>query len=314
MPKPKKAKEEIEEIEDETEEIEEQEEIKSPKILDLLSAYRETDLDYTAIVYKRINGKRVLCTKYYNELPDEVNDLQNKFKGGVFVIYIKDTNSGKLLGSAEVNILEIDSPIVNQNSENKSGSKKELLEELSMLAGIIKGENSGGDNKQMMLEILKLQNQMSEKLMNAQRESEKNMMSLIMQIQNKKTDLSDMLEIFTTLDDLRGGKENTSMVEKVLTSPMVQPFIEKAAAGILSGTPAAPPPALPEPVKRTVSIEEYAKDFPKELIDKITEENAEKMAMQLYKNNKNALDYETAINIILFILKNKKEGTADESK
>jgi hypothetical protein len=313
-----KKPEEIEEYEpEETEEPEEiPEEIKGMNYDNILSEYTNNDNDYSAILYKIINGKKTFVYQYENEIPHPVFELQQKYNGGTFRIYIKDGITKKLVKSADVHVLP---PAETVREDKPSQSRMDILQELKTMSEIVGGnsQGSGNNSNDVLMKIMEMQNKQSRELMQMQIESEKRMTELFMKLQTKKSDVSDFIEIYNVIDNLKGNTENSSPVEKLLSSPLIMPLLEK-----LTGNSSSVPgqTALPAPVSVKEVYKPSVNDWiiklnespeGKKWIDTITPELAEKKINFLLTKNKDVLDIETATNIILTILKNKEGEKAN---
>lgn len=281
------------------------EELTETKFDNMLSYLREYDDDYYVTLYKKKDrNKRVMVTRFNNELPDPFDDIQQKFGGGEYRLIVhalsKDTGKYEMIDSADLNIEGAD--ITAQPAgQALSSNRQDVINEIKSIGEIFGNVSRPEKNdNEILIKLMEMQNKISENMMKAQQESERRITDLMIASQAKKPALAELMEIAESINSLRGDSEPQSAVEKILSNPMAQNAISVFLGNMNKNNNPPPPPA--KPVKQ---IKDYIQLLPPEYVAEVTKENAEIKVQELYENNKNVIDLPLATNIIVEILKSK---------
>ena len=176
---------------------------------EILSEYKDKD-DYICTLYKFDGRKRVMLDRCENYIPDPIDDLRDKYKGGTFRIMIH--RNGKLVESADIHIEEQKAP----DMEIKN-NRRDMLEEIAIMANLFKSEdrNNGNGMEIVLSEMMKMQSENNKMMMEFIQKSNERILS-----EQKRSEE----KIFNLMNEMRKSNQNNS------GSDSVQSFIENMRA------------------------------------------------------------------------------------
>lgn len=201
------------------------------KINSMIASMKGRD-NYVVQVYKRgSNGKRDWLVDYEGEVPG-LGELRNRFGAGRYDLYIKDTDTNKLINSATVNIGELPStpasvrPVVSEDDMEERFMKKMMMYK-TMFGG--ESKNDSTDTiATMMIQMQQMNAETLRAMQNAQAESSKQLMTLIAETKNSSLEAQLQSERrFTEMIKELGGK-NTDIKEMI---ELVTKGQQKASSG-----------------------------------------------------------------------------------
>ena len=300
---------------------------KEPNALNFFSEFKTCEKDYVISLYKKeAKGTRVLLRQFENDTPS-AGDIQNTYGGGRYELYANEYIDGKskLLASTTLNLADLP-----KNETQTAGISKQddffntdNLQKLAMIKQIFGGgESQNAGLSDMMIKLAEMQNSANIKMMEIQREADKRstemmnrfndkMMELISAKTEKQSGFGEMKEIISFVREIDGGgsAEKTAIDKLIDYAPMLMQGI----GGQLNNNQATPAqPVIPvqqyakPPKSREQEIDEIIKKLPKEMIEKVNEENKEKIIDYFYNTNKDIVTRQDVIDIVEEILKRKK--------
>ena len=261
-------------------EIENDETVKEVKANKFFNFFKNEE-NFTIHLYhtpKNGRGKQELIDKYENELPDML-EIRKTWGGGKFQLFAHDFNN-KMIDSCTINVAELPEGVKNNSDSNPpQKSREDVINEIIQMKALFSGDDN---SSAMMIKIMEIQSQsqqqmslmiatMSEKSMQQQIESERRFSQMIEKMGSKNS-VSEMVEIVSVIDSIRGEGGGSSLLDKVVSNPVVQ----NIAAGLL-----APPAGSPSPPYQPISTTEkpakkLSEYFPVEFINSLTIDKQQK--------------------------------------
>lgn len=258
------------------------------KLAKLLQQFKNRS-DFKAILYRiGERGKQEYLDEWEGTIPSH-KDIKGQFGGGHYIIHLHDAD-GDQLDTVTARIAGLPGPA--PVAEKASPSIEADLDRLSKIQTVFGGRS---DNSSMMLEIMKLQSEQTRELTKAIADinvkihemndaTRREFYQLVEKLSEKKSgllgDLSELENAIDFLERFRGGSD-TSLFEKVLTSPVTQQVLSSLTDG--NGTKPAGTDAV-----RAV-IEELKAKNP-EFVKVITREKREAAVQALITQGKVSAD------------------------
>jgi len=297
MEKQKKVKADLtDDLEENQIEENQQDGIKETKFDTLLNLYKAAEDEFTVTLYRKTPGSkgREFITTYDSEIPTQT-EIRDKYGAGKYRIMLYDVNN-KWLDAADVNIAELKTTETNNQT---APDRSQILNELKAMSEIIGNRGGEKDNiSQVILKLSEMQQKQFESLTKFQIDSNQKMTDLIMSMQSKKSNLSEIMDVIEFVDGLKNQTAEKNTVETLLESPMIQSLIP-----VILQKFSSPGTAQPKEIKApSITPDMIIKKLPDDFKKTITPENHLKVIDILYEQNKTILQkavIEAAINQIL---------------
>lgn len=261
--------------------------------------------DFMVTVYKvGEKNKKIKMEVFENIVPNDMTDIRDVYGPGTYHFYcheLLDGKTGDLLDYTMVHLggqpILDSGPIVSETEQKTLTQQAQEMMVFKELFGANHGESAvltdavskmmQAQQEMAMKHASLMQEQMSQ-MMRAQLESEKRFSQMIEKISEKKSGgTNDLLETIQLVDQIRSGGSggDSSLVDKLINSPLAQPLVESFLnAGAMQNpeVPQIPSKELPEKVFTAI---DYVNNIPIDVQKKITSETREKHREQILKNN-----------------------------